>query len=155
MFLVDIKIYLKPVFHAESPYIILKVDDTELYNGQLNHDQTFEYKQSVTQATHNITLEFLNKKDSDCIGDLDKAVIIDKVTFFNIESNNVLLNSTYKPLYSTSYLKTLINENKPIKHELKGCNYMGWNGTWTLSFNIPVFSWLHKIDNLGWLTTYN
>ena len=29
--------------------------------------------------------------------------------------------------------------------------YLGWNGRWVLEFETPVFTWIHRLEDLGWL----
>ena len=29
--------------------------------------------------------------------------------------------------------------------------YLGWNGKWVIEFYTPVFTWIHRLENLGWL----
>jgi hypothetical protein len=29
--------------------------------------------------------------------------------------------------------------------------YLSWNGTWTLRFDVPVFTWMHHVQGLGWI----
>jgi hypothetical protein len=52
------------------------------------------------------------------------------------------------PLYSKGYIKS---SDKKLDDELSSCNYLGWNGEWVLPFEVPVFKWLHDIENLGWI----
>jgi hypothetical protein len=28
---------------------------------------------------------------------------------------------------------------------------MGWNGRWELNFRVPIFTWIHQLENLGWI----
>ncbi len=147
MMLIDIEVHLKPIHHAEPPLILLKIDEIVLFDGGLIQDEVFKYHNDLCNGVHSISLEFLNKKDSDCIGGKDKAVIVDKVLFFGIDSKHVLYNSTYIPRYSEQYIESSDN----LDSELSSCNYLGWNGVWKLQFNTPVFTWLHNIENLGWI----
>jgi hypothetical protein len=34
---------------------------------------------------------------------------------------------------------------------LKNHTYLSWNGKWTLTFDVPVFTWIHRVQNLGWI----
>lgn len=161
--LVNIDVHLKSVYHEtsvewwtgsewstdiiEPPSIILKMDEEVIHDGDLPHDNNFKYCGDVNVGTHTISLEFLNKHDSG----VDHAVVIDKILFFSIESKKVLFNSTYIPKYPKAYKESSLNENVVLDDVLTGCNYMGWNGTWKVNFDAPVFTWLHKNENLGWI----
>jgi hypothetical protein len=139
------------VHHKESPSIILSIDKTIIYRGELPNDGVFKYVGNVSDGTHIISLELLNKSDSDCVDGYDKAVIIDKILFFVIDSKQVLFNSRYVPDYSESYRKTSMNNGTLLDDSLTSCNYMGWNGVWEVEFSAPVFTWLHTVENLGWV----
>lgn len=30
-------------------------------------------------------------------------------------------------------------------------SYLGWNGMWKFQFEIPIFTWIHKLEGLGWI----
>ncbi len=149
--LVDIQVHLKSVYHQEPPNVILKVDEDIVHSGELNRDTIFEYNGTVCQGVHNISLELLNKKDSDCVDGKDKAVIIDKILFFGIDSGQVLYKSTYVPMYSEEYIKSSLDDGVELDSVLESCNYLGWNGVWEVQFTAPIFTWLHNIENLGWV----
>ena len=149
--LIDIQVHLKSIYHQEPPTVVLKVDENIVYSGELIQDTIFEYSADVCKGVHKISLELLNKKDSDCVDGKDKAVIIDKVLFFGIGSEHVLHKSTYVPIYSEEYIKSSRDDGIELGNVLESCNYLGWNGVWQTQFTAPVFTWLHNIENLGWI----
>ena len=40
---------------------------------------------------------------------------------------------------------------KKLDKFIKPNTYMGWNGQWKLTYSAPIFTWIHKIENLGWI----
>jgi len=60
--LVDIEIYLNTVWHQEPPHINLSVSGSVLYEGILDSNRTFKYKDDIPKGDHKIILEFTNKK---------------------------------------------------------------------------------------------
>lgn len=111
--------------------------------------------QEVLRDTKRIELEFdapigwlevvfMNKPDNDP----GMAVIIDRVEFFGISDPKFVWAGVYKPKYPEPWYSQQ-NEKPPA--ELPQQNYMGWNGKWRLEFSIPVFTWMHKTLNLGWI----
>jgi hypothetical protein len=153
--LVDISIHINPIYHQEPPRIKVMVDDDIIHHGDVIGNTIFNYSGNMKNDNHKLSITLLNKTDLDCVDGKDKAIIIDKVTFFGIDSNKVLNHSSYVPLYSEAYLKSMINLNKSLDTELIGCNYLGWNGEWVMIFEVPVFKWLHKIEDLGWVYSEN
>ena len=87
------------------------------------------------QAT--ISVHHVDKLDSDPT----TAVEIASVSFFGITEPQFAWAGVYTPAYPTHWSGPSI---------LPGQTYLGWNGTWTLEFSVPVFSWMHQTLNLGW-----
>ena len=139
---VEIEIQLTPIFHRELPYINVSIDDDTIFSGLLKETTVFVYNNMLSSINeHTISIEFLNKKNTDCdlINELDKAISIEKIRFYGISSEYSLNNSVYYPRHA-------------IKDDgIRSCRYMGWNGIWTTVFHVPVFSWIHKVEHLGWI----
>lgn len=145
---VELKIQLTPVFHAEPPAGRLVAGDTVI-DFVLTETTVFDLSIEAGNAGR-LSLEFLNKKDADCdiVKGLDKAIKIDWVSFFDISDPRFVWEGVYQPIYPEPwYSQTL---PKP-QLQIKNINYMGWNGIWYLDFDVPVFSWIHKIQSHGWL----
>jgi hypothetical protein len=69
----------------------------------------------------------VDKHEVECISGLNE---------FTIEGNNFIVNDvTMFDMGSTEIVKNATNNN----------------GVWTLKYEYPVFSWLHKISQHGWL----
>jgi hypothetical protein len=151
MLLTNIKLHINPIYHLEPPSVLVKMDNNTLHSGELREDSILEFSGLLSADKHKITIELLNKKDSDCYDGHDKAVVIDSISFFNVTSIYTLLNSTYAPQYSKAYLKSQLEMNIIPDDVLHACNYLGWNGKWTTCFSVPIFAWLHRVENLGWV----
>ena len=74
---------------------------------------------------------------------LDMAIEIESVTVEGITLDRLKWAAEYYPDYPDDY-----PEKKPI---IKPATYLGWNGSWVLTFNMPIFTWIHRLENLGWL----
>lgn len=91
-----------------------------------------------------LEIVFMNKPDTDP----DMAVIIDQIEFFGISDPKFVWAGTYTPKYPEPWYSQQ-TEKPPA--QLPQQTYMGWNGTWRLDFTVPVFTWMHKTLNLGWI----
>ena len=100
-----------------------------------------------------LSVEFINKHDSDTdiANNLDKAVIIKNITFNNITSPKFVWAGIYKPEYPEPWATEQQNQNIVLLPQLPAHNYLSWNGKWTLTFSVPIFTWIHHIENLGWI----
>ena len=75
--------------------------------------------------------------------DHDTAVIVKEIKFFGISDPRFVWAGVYYPEYPEHY---------PDKtYPLPGHGYLGWNGVYKLEFSVPVFTWIHKIKNFGWI----
>jgi len=77
--------------------------------------------------------------------DLDPttALLIDEIKFNGLSSHKFVYQGTYHP----SYPPHLIDNDKVLHHK----NYLSWNGVWTLDFTLPIYTWIHKTLDLGWI----
>ena len=150
-YLVKLAISLRPVWHADPPRIRIGIDNdlTELVLTELT---TINFEFTAVKDCQ-LLVELLNKTDSDCIPDLnlDKAVVIESVDFFGIADPRFSWAGIYEPVYPEPWAQEQHDQGVALKRQLCPHTYLSWNGKWTLTFSVPVFTWIHKIQNLGWL----
>lgn len=141
------------MWHNNAPEIILTFNDEIFYSGHLYAATTFTIDQQLTQGNYRLSLEFINKQDSDT--DLehnyDKAVIIDSIKFNNIRSERFVWQGIYQPKYPEPWASEQRSQGLVLDPQIKSQTYLGWNGKWTLTFSMPIFTWIHKTENLGWI----
>ena len=99
-------------------------------------DFVFEFAAS---GSSNLVVEHHNKD----VNDVDTAVEIVNVSFFGISDPKFVWAGVYYPDYPKHYP----DKTSP----LPGHGYLGWNGVYRLEFSVPVFTWIHQVQNLGWL----
>lgn len=134
--LVDLKITLVPIFYRDPPEIKVGVNGW-LSPHELTKPTSFEFK-FYSRASSCVQVEFCNKWSNDTVPELglDKAVVVESVSFFGVEDARFAWAGVYQP-----------KDMDP----LNGQTYLSWNGIWTLAFDVPVFSWMHKTQGLGWI----
>lgn len=147
-FKVVARVSVTPRWHNNPPQIRVSCG-REIYNYVLYDQRWFDFEFDSENSQETIAVEFLNKCNDDTIVEknLDKAVIIDTVEFFGIQDPKFVWAGTYTP----SYPEPWASQQTDLETVLKNQNYLGWNGKWTLTFDIPVFTWMHKTQNLGWI----
>ena len=138
----DISILLSPILRDDPPYVIVSLDDTVLFDGILEENNCVLNSTELPIGKHIITVKFNNKADDE----QEKAVIIKNVQFFGIGSDSIRDTGIYTPCYPAQY--ALDNHTVPNPQTY---GYMGWNGVWDLAFEVPVFHWIHKVEQLGWV----
>jgi hypothetical protein len=131
---VQMTVTLEPV---QSPYITIAVDKI-VYNQQLSTTTSFDFE-FVAVDQSSLVIEHHSKSDMDP----DTAVIIRRIEFYGISDPRFIWAGTYYPVYPGHYADQ--------KFSRPGQDYLGWNGTYVLQFQVPVFSWMHQVQDLGWL----
>jgi len=145
---VKLDIHLQSIWHNTPPEINIGINN-DIKTIILLENQTFHYDFNADN-TSTLTIELLNKTDADTIPDkgLDKAVIIESISFFNITDDRFIWAGEYRPKYPEPWYSEQAVKPEPL---LKSHTYLSWNGKWTLTFDVPVFTWIHKIQDLGWI----
>lgn len=148
MYPVELKIQLTPVFHQDPPKGRLQAGN-QLIDFVLTETTVFDL-QFAAKDSGSLMLEFLNKTDADCdpAQGLDKAIKIDWISFFGISDPRFVWQGIYTPAYPEPWYSQ--TEPRPAA-QIKNVMYLGWNGTWSLDFTVPVFTWIHGTQSHGWL----
>ena len=148
---ISLAVTLKPICHQEPPLIELSCGrNVQLIS--LDRPQTFnfDYRDSGPQY---LSIKFLNKKKSDTISSLglDKAVVIEQISFFDIVDPKFVWSGKYTPVYPEPWASQQHKAGHVLDPVLTNIKVLGWNGEWKLEFDSPVFTWIHKLQNLGWI----
>jgi len=141
----ECKINLKPIYWRTIPAISYGVDDKNFGTILLKEKQTIYFNCPLDKGFHKLWIKFSNKnyEDSKLDQNLDMAVEIESVNFEGMTFDRFKWAGEYHPDYPEDY---------PDKISvIKSATYLGWNGVWELSFTTPIFTWIHQLENLGWL----
>ena len=98
-------------------------------------------------GAHCLEIEHLNKLSSDPT----TALVIKSITFNDITSPKFVWAGIYEPKYPEPWATEQQNQGVVLKQHLCSHDNLGWNGKWTLTFTAPVFTWIHKTQDLGWI----
>lgn len=134
-------ITVKPVGYDGSwPEFYLKVDDKLQDSGTLTDPRTYNFDILLMDGPHCITVGFTNKNDRDTIVVdnkivADKAIIVEKIVIEGYELDDFV----YRAMYT------------PIGREQSHSSYLSWDGEWQLDITTPIFTWIHKTQQLGWI----
>ena len=78
----------------------------------------------------------------------DMAVEIESVTFEGMTLDRFKWSNKYYPDYPEPWAS---EQSEPLPKVRQSATYLGWNGRWELEFETPVFTWIHRLENLGWI----
>lgn len=147
---VDISVTVAPIWHNDPPEIKVYVNDVLLSHDRLTSEKTYQYLGKLS-GNNSISIEFLNKQDSDTQGNLDKAVEITDISFMGISSKNFVWAGKYYPIYPEPWATEQMLAGTAPAESLTYQTRLSWNGVWRLDFSVPVFTWIHQVENLGWI----
>lgn len=125
-----------------DPWVRIRVgnfDQTQQLSQPIQFDFDF-----VGASSGCLTVEHFNKLPTDP----GTAVIVENISFFGISNPKFVWAGVYVPEYPEPWAR---NQNKSLPTEIPSQNYLGWNGVYTLNFSVPIFTWIHQIQNLGWV----
>jgi hypothetical protein len=131
---VDIEIVLNPV---GTPKCRISLDDQRQ---DITVDKEMQIKlfhQGYSKAR--LTIEHYGKAELDPT----TALIINEIKFNGISNPKFVYQGVYYP----NYPKHLIGNDAVLPHK----HYLSWNGVWQLEFTLPIYTWIHKTLDFGWI----
>jgi hypothetical protein len=131
----DIDILLKSVGQAKCR-ITLDDQTRELIVAQ----ESLVHISCQGQGTRTLLIEHYGKTDDDP----STALIVEQIKFNEITSPQFVYQGVYTPNYPKHLLYS--NEGPTLQQ-----NYLSWNGVWHLDFTLPIYTWIHKTLDLGWI----
>lgn len=136
-----VRIKLKPVTETRA----LRCDVTVGYVTKmikLDQEQWIEIMIHPDRGTEvDITVKHHGKTEEEYISGKDLAVVVEEIEINGISDPRFIWQGKFYPVY-------------PRWEEDKGAidtNYLGFNGDWRLTISIPAYTWIHKIQSLGWI----
>lgn len=147
----ELELVLAPVWHDDPPRVQVWCHDQrrDLVLDHV-HNLSFSFQ---AQGQQTLAIDFYNKTDSDSQPDrgLDKAVIIQSISFFGITDPRFIWVGHYQPQYPEPWASQQRAQGLVLDPVLTNVDRMGWNGRWWLDFDLPIFTWIHNLQNLGWI----
>jgi hypothetical protein len=140
--LVQLRLELEPV---GTPWVRVMLNQQENFL-QLTQRKTFDFELS-THGTKTLSIQHCNKSSSD----KNTAVIIKNLSFFGIQDTRFIWQGQYRPEYPEPWASQQKNCGITLAPVLTPVDCLGWNGIWTLEFDVPIFTWIHRVQNLGWI----
>jgi len=146
-------IVLDPILWKDPPLVAVALDQQLIYKDYITASFSLPLDFKLSEGTHSISVELCNKKedDTDLARGLDKAVNIRHIEFFGISDPRFVWAGHYHPIYHPSWIDQQKQNGIVPEPVLTQHTYLGWNGIWYLDFSVPIFTWMHKIQSLGWI----
>lgn len=142
---------LHPIWWRQPPCVMVMLDDHVRWQGPLQADLTLHWCQPTPRGRHCLEVTFSGKTNADTTAEHDNAVVIEHVGFFGIRDDRFKWQGLYRPDYPEPWRTEQESQGIELLPELTACTYLGWNGTWQLDFTTPIFTWMHRVQDLGWI----
>lgn len=126
-FIVRIAILLEPV---GTPDVVIRCGSKKV-EIKLSTSKWFYFEYTKEEGPDQLTVEHRNRLPSDGV----TAVVVKAITLNDITH----MQNTYQGIFY------------PVDKEPKRTDYVDFNGIWILEFTIPVFTWMHQTQGLGWI----
>lgn len=107
-------------------------------------DTQIRFNQEFDLGSHTIFLEFNNKTNDHP----DMAVEIIEVKYEEFDLDRFKWANKYYPNYPEPWAS---EQTLPLPLFQESATYLGWNGRIEFEFQIPIYTWIHKLENLGWI----
>jgi hypothetical protein len=137
--LVKLSVTLRPV---DQPNVKVGVNG-DMLTVVLDKTETMDFEFTSGKDCQ-LTVELVNKKDQE-------AVVVESVSFFGIQDPRFAWAGVYEPQYPEPWATQQHDQGVVLKQHLSPHTYLSWPGKWTLTFDVPVFTWIHRVQNLGWI----
>lgn len=138
-----------------TPNIKILIDDyVVLYEGAaVTH---FERDFDLNLGEHELKIVHYGKTDNDHLYNPDGSIAVDKYVYIKriaIDKVNLtdkeLQSGQFWPVYSLSYVETMIEQKKDLPSYISPNLYLGHNGTWKYTFFNPFVDWIISCRNPG------
>ncbi|CAB4129355.1 hypothetical protein UFOVP112_453 [uncultured Caudovirales phage] len=124
----------RPIYSAIVNDALILTREVETPSGEVFF---IEFDANVVEGSATLKIRLENKDWTDTIQNEDKTEIL-KDMMLHIKSVEI----DEIDIGNMIYTKTLFVGDDPERPELDMCIDMGWNGTWTLTFESPFYLWL-------------
>lgn len=144
---VDIDLEITPVWKHLAPQIRIILNDRVDWAGSILDTKSFQFSHLLPAGVHALKIELHDKSNVDPI----QGIRISNLVMGKISSSKIIWQGKYRPRYPEPWAGQQRAQGIELLEELGNTDYLGWNGTWHLDFTVPVFTWIHQVENLGWI----
>lgn len=130
-----------------SPHVVVTLDDQPVFDDILHQEKTITIDRHLSADAHVLGIEHRNKSPQDP----STEVQILSIGFNGIESPKFVWQGIYEPIYPEPWATQQQQLGTILKTHLENVQNLGWNGKWTLTFSVPIFTWIHHVEDLGWI----
>lgn len=148
---IDCHLHLRPIWWSDPPCVSVTLDNMIFWQGPVSDDLDLDLSGTYSEGNHLLSVTFSGKSNHDTVLGKDKAIIVQSLDFHGIQDDRFVWQGIYRPTYPEPWYGQQISNGIVLPETLSGQNYLGWNGVWQLHFTMPIFTWIHQVQDLGWI----
>jgi hypothetical protein len=130
-----------------TPDACVSLDGNKIHSGTITKSIVVCINDDLEPGEHVLVIEHRNKPHSDPRTEL----IIESISFNGITSPKFAWQGVYTPSYPEPWATEQRNLGHTLAPTLTASTHLGWNGQWALTFTAPIFTWIHQVEDLGWI----
>ena len=138
---------LSPVADSLAQDVKIMLDQDTQFHGDIVNTITLDLDTKLSAGWHDLCIHYRGKSDLD----EKSALKILRLEINGISDPRFIWNAVYRPDYPRTWFQQQQQAGIILAEEFTSIDYLGWNGEWTLRFHSPVYTWIHQIQNLGWI----
>lgn len=126
-----------------KPIVTYGINNSVIDSINLKEASVF-FNEDLPKGNHILFLEFYNKTNDTP----DMAVEILSVMYEGYELDRFKWANKYYPNYPQPWAS---QQKQPLPKFQTSATYLGWNGRIEFEFETPIYTWIHRLENLGWI----
>ena len=131
------------------PKVLIKIDNEMICDKEILGEESIHIEKKISIGDHRLEIHFYNKNLKESGYSNEMAILIKHIRFQHIKKDFHFL-SKYSPEYPHEFITGQQKQGKEWPESILS-NHLGWNGKYIINFQTPIYRWLHKNLNLGWL----
>ena len=138
---------INPTSGLTSPHVVIRVDDDIIFDSFPKDIVEIVHEMYLPEGLHRLEVELLGKSNLDP----QQAISIKDLRINDISDKKFIWNGLYTPNYPEPWATEQRQQNIELLPCITNTDYLGWNGRWTLEFSSPIYTWIHRVQDHGWV----
>lgn len=139
-------VMLKP-HGTKIPSCRVDLDGESWFDGEISDRIVVKVQDMLRPGKHDLVISYQSKSHDDA----DQAIEIQQISINGVVDQRFVWRGVYCPVYPEPWASQQQQQGIQLFNTITNTNYLGWNGTWRLQFDSPVFTWIHGVQSLGWI----
>ena len=146
----NLSVTVAPANQISFPVIIVGLDNQTIFKGKLTETKTFTIDQDLCVGQHKFWIKHL-LSNNDQLSFCQRGSRITEIRAGNISTDRMRWAGEFTPVWSEPWASEQRAQGIELQQKISSCDHLCVNGEWVLNFTTPIYSWIHQLENLGWV----